>query len=59
MSEQSRENGQRVWGAFQKALRPYDNSMGSFNHLIGRWIYENGNYDEKEFVKKIKSYLKE
>lgn len=52
-------SGRIVWKAFQKALGSLDNSMGTFNHLIGRFIYESGNYDEKKFIKVIKSYVKD
>jgi len=51
--------GKKVWEVFQKAIKKYDNSMGDFNYLIGRYIYENGDYDEKEFAQKIRSYLRE
>ena len=55
------EFSRRVWDKFQETIERdgLDNSTGDHNYLIGRFIYENCGYDEKEFIKEIKKYLKE
>jgi len=58
MINKDRKKWERVWKVFQDAI-PYDNSMGDFNYLIGRYICENAGYDENEFKAIIKSYVAE
>lgn len=55
------EHWERIWDRFQETIERNgnDNSMGDYNYLIGRYLYESGNYDEKEFINAIKKYLKE
>jgi len=59
--ETPEDNWQRVWDKFQETIdrKGWDNSTGDYNYLIGRYIYENGGYDQQEFINKIKQYLTE
>lgn len=54
------EDWQRVWDKFQETINQegFDNSMGDWNYLIGRYIFENTKYNEEEFTNTIGQYLK-
>lgn len=52
------EGGEAVWELFQDTLKRRDNSMGDYNNYIGRFIFESGSFDAKQFVKSIKKYMK-
>jgi hypothetical protein len=52
------EGGEAIWELFCNTIT-YDNSMGDYNNYIGRYIFESGYFDAKEFVKAIKKYMKE
>jgi len=53
------EDWQRVWDKFQETINQagFDNSMGDYNYLIGRYIFERTDYDEAEFIKNIAKYV--
>ncbi len=59
--ETPRDCWERVWDKFQETIerQEWDNSTGDYNYLIGRYIYENCGYDEKEFTNTIRRYLNE
>lgn len=53
------EDWQRVWDKFQETIdrAGFDNSMGDWNYLLGRYIFENTAYNEEEFIHIISKYV--